>query len=492
LSDASNPKVVCPESTIESANRRNFVKKAAVAATAVALGGSILSSNRGPVAPESSASSDGGTGTYVKCNFIAHSGVILDICDQNIGTLPKCRKIKYNCITGCGSVCPDYAITFGIEGSYNSSCGGVLSGQGIGSARPCNGVTVPNPRGLDFYTNYAKRMSITNCGKVGIGTAAPTHCMCVRGCISARGTVFGTQVVGSNGVAGCSAAGTAVTGNGALVGVLGKAGGGASGNGGGTGVCGQSVRGPGVKGHSNCCSGVVGCNNSPNKAAVTGTSPFIGVFGTGGPVGVQGSSSVGGLGILACSHATIVGKFKNALPSTCSGDHSALVQFENNDTTIVDWNVGVSGAGNASKVPDGNFYVIRSGAANPAISINKCGHVGLGGALNPGSTLKVCGSFAARIVTKTGSSYTMGAQDFTVLAGTAGMTVTLPSAHVQGGQIVFVKNISPGSVTVKAAGTDKIETGTTFTLGSQFASVQLVSNGLASPSGVWYIVSNGT
>ena len=48
--------------------------------------------------------------------------------------------------------------------------GSLTGGEGISSARP-NGS--PNQYGVDFYTNYTNRMSITNGGFVGIGTNNP-------------------------------------------------------------------------------------------------------------------------------------------------------------------------------------------------------------------------------------------------------------------------------------------------------------------------------
>src|SRR5205085_2565554 len=46
---------------------------------------------------------------------------------------------------------------------------GSFSGEGIASKRTAGG----NNWGLDFYTNWASRMSITQAGNVGIGTNSP-------------------------------------------------------------------------------------------------------------------------------------------------------------------------------------------------------------------------------------------------------------------------------------------------------------------------------
>ena len=54
---------------------------------------------------------------------------------------------------------------------------GLQSGEGIASKRTAGG----NQWGLDFYTNYINRISITNLGKVGIGTTTPQQQLSVVG-----------------------------------------------------------------------------------------------------------------------------------------------------------------------------------------------------------------------------------------------------------------------------------------------------------------------
>jgi hypothetical protein len=60
------------------------------------------------------------------------------------------------------------------------------SGQGIGSTGTVGGV---NRFGLDFHTAYARRMSITNSGNIGIGTATPANKLSVAGTADFTGNV---------------------------------------------------------------------------------------------------------------------------------------------------------------------------------------------------------------------------------------------------------------------------------------------------------------
>lgn len=57
------------------------------------------------------------------------------------------------------------------------SFGTLTSGEGIASKRTGGG----NQYGLDFYTNYDNRMSVTNAGNVGIGTNAPNRLLEIGG-----------------------------------------------------------------------------------------------------------------------------------------------------------------------------------------------------------------------------------------------------------------------------------------------------------------------
>jgi hypothetical protein len=76
---------------------------------------------------------------------ILNTGLVIDNNNANNGTLTSNTNNNH--------------ITFGLN-----------SGEAIGSAR-----SGTNTMGLDFYTQFAKRMSITQGGYVGIGTATPAY-----------------------------------------------------------------------------------------------------------------------------------------------------------------------------------------------------------------------------------------------------------------------------------------------------------------------------
>ncbi len=56
--------------------------------------------------------------------------------------------------------------------------GGTVSGEGVGSTRASGGA---NQYGVDLYTDYTQRLSITNGGLVGIGTTSPTQLLHLQG-----------------------------------------------------------------------------------------------------------------------------------------------------------------------------------------------------------------------------------------------------------------------------------------------------------------------
>lgn len=122
--------------------------------------------------------------------------------------------------------------------------------------------------------------------------------------------------------------------------------------------------------------------------------------------------------------------------------------------------------------------------------LTNSGQLGIGTS-TPQTSLQVNGSLSAKVAMAT-NAYTMQTTDFAVLANaaTGAFKVILPPANTAAGMIVFIKKIdsSKNTVTVKAAGTDKIEGKSTENLPSQYKSVYLISDGSAN----WYILSNAT
>ena len=293
--------------------------------------------------------------------------------------------------------------------------GGCGSGEGIADARACGS---PNQYGLDFYTGSAKRMSITNAGKVGIGTVTPCRTLCVNGGIFASSSSHPSV----EGFSVCQA-----------------------------GVVGFSYHSPGVEGFSFC--------NGPGVLA----------------------ESTRGLAIQATAFTPLVAEFKN---STCSGDRSSIVKFENADSSPVDWNAGVAGVCNACKIPDGSFYVGQP--AKPRVVVNSCGNFGVG-TLSPATTLQVNGSVGAKVATPSCSTYCVQDNCFAVLvnATSAAKTVNLPKA-IQG-MILYIKNTGTDfGVIIKPKSGDTIEGATSKSLAKKDG-VTLIAGG-NSPA-TWYIIS---
>jgi hypothetical protein len=72
---------------------------------------------------------------------------------------------------------------------------GSLSGEGIGSKRTDGA----NQFGLDFYTNNAQRMTITNAGRVGIGTNNPQTTLDVNGDVNIENRLLLNNSTGNSG-----------------------------------------------------------------------------------------------------------------------------------------------------------------------------------------------------------------------------------------------------------------------------------------------------
>jgi hypothetical protein len=92
-------------------------------------------------------------------NIIADNSIVVDADNSNTGTLDSS------------------AFLFGWS-----------SNEGISSKRTSGG----NQYGIDLYTNRISRLSITNAGRVGIGTQTPGQVLDVMGNVNVSGSVYKT------------------------------------------------------------------------------------------------------------------------------------------------------------------------------------------------------------------------------------------------------------------------------------------------------------
>jgi hypothetical protein len=506
---SSCPNLAC-ESTIDSAPRRDFIRKAALVTAAAGVGGVFLGKNS--LVRESSAD--------VRCaNIIADSSLYADYCGLNNGS-----NWSPGLIFGSCTIFPTCKNATSIT-SPRASCS-------------------PNRFGIDFWAGTgclsAKRMSLTATGKLGIGTCSPSSTLCVVGSISAES------------ISATSSAGTAVKGTAPFVGVCGT-----SCN---IGVYGLG-NGIGVRATANSLTAIplvvcglggadlqrwqIGCivTNVVNKSGWLGigtTTPttaldvngtilagpaapgtvalitkgaptqtanlqqwekgstvksvvnkcgWLGI-GTGAPatpLQVNGTASVTNLGAGTTSPGAMVDAVstsataKAIIAKGAASQTAHLQEWQNSSGTplsVVDAS-GRLGIGNSAPTVPLQVNGIASASS-----------LGLG-TTTPKTTLAVNGSVSAKVAIKT-AAYTMTASDFAVLvnATSAALTITLPPAS-NTGMVVLVKKIDGNTshaVTVSRSGTDTIEGATTKLLTSQYQSVTLIAGG----NGVWYVLSNAT
>jgi len=92
--------------------------------------------------------------------------------------------------------------------------------------------------------------------------------------------------------------------------------------------------------------------------------------------------------------------------------------------------------------------------------------------------LKTTGLVALRLVTKT-TTYTALPEDHTILCGPGNetFTVTLPTASAVTGQVLNIKNIGTGTITVDGNGSETIDEGTTAIINTQYESISIHSDG---------------
>jgi hypothetical protein len=416
MTDTIEGNTVCPESTIESANRRNFIKKAAIVTAAAGIGGVFLDKN---VLPESSASSADVSVTTPGCNTSGRLAVwnagseITDVGPASLIT-SSCCTILHVQNTGKG---------YGIRGC--AVCGVGVCGHSTAKA--------------GVYGFSKSKYGVHGCSSCSYGVFGGGACAGVAGCSKSGIGVCGYSC-SFIGVKGRSNTGIGIQGTGVFCGVNGVSG---SGN----GVQGCSDHGAGVQGNSLCDGGTgVGvAGHSYYGAGVQGNSEFrTGVYGNGPIVGVEGQScSPGGISLRGLAGCPCV------IPIVAKGASSQkanLMQFENTCST-------------------------------PLSVFNQFGYLGIG-TCNPKTALDVRGSISANLVSPTNvTTYCLGASCFAVLTNSA-TTVNLPKASTTAaGMIVLIKRTGTKTVAVKPFQGDKIESKTSVSLSKQYDSLLLISNG---------------
>jgi hypothetical protein len=394
---------VCPESTIESANRRNFIKKATLVAASTAVGSSIIGSK---IFPESSATKFSPNCCGEKC-----FSTVTTKFSVNVDHADFCNGSGFSAISGGALIfgqCLGFCKTAAMIGSQRNNC--TYSCCGVNCIPPGN-----NLAGLDFYTFGTKRMSITHSGNVGIGTGCDPIgsgvALCVRGGSVGISKPFlpscsssPALYVSANGTSGCKAFPVI-----------------------------------GISGGSDCPTygiGVAGCS----RIGISGSS------NTKCGVGVRGTANGPG-----------------SIPIVAKGCSSQTANLQQ-------WQKGCT---------------VKS-------VVNKCGWLGIA-ATKAATTLTVGGSVSAMVNPQSGS-YSMGKTDFAVLAQGSNSTITLPAAKTGAGMMVYVKNVSSGTVSVAPPSGDKLEGGS--------ASITLQKlGGTSGPSGMmfisdgsknWYVLGSAT
>ena len=219
-----NKETICPESTIESANRRSFIRKAAAVTAVVGVGGILLEKTES-ILPESSADSANGT-TVTTDTYCSNQVGNLAVFDEKSSITGACRTSRPALLRGS-------ILNHPILDIHNSA----LCGNPHGSPTCCC---------CPVYTGIGIRA-------VSVGNAIEGH-SCLR-----------AGVVGSSallcGVFGRSA------GEGVFAGVTGYSHGKASGVQGishcGAGVVGGSCQGVGVWADAECCVAICAITSNP-------------------------------------------------------------------------------------------------------------------------------------------------------------------------------------------------------------------------------------
>jgi hypothetical protein len=117
---------------------------------------------------------------------------------------------------------------------------------------------------------------------------------------------------------------------------------------------------------ADAASGALTNATAIGSSAIVGQSNSLVLGSTGVNVGIGTSTPTVALDVNRNS-SWLIGRFKN---SATTGDRTAMVRFENGDTTPVMWNIGAGGAGNGIGQTSGQFY-LESASYGVAMSVEK-------------------------------------------------------------------------------------------------------------------------
>jgi hypothetical protein len=263
----------------------------------------------------------------------------------------------------------------------NSNTGSVSPGIRLGSGDTGEGISsdragTVNKDGIDLYTAFNPRLSVSNTGLVGVGTTTPAYTLDVRGTgnfLSTAGNgVTGTTSATSS--AGISGANTATSGP--TYGVSGTAnspsGTGTSGtnlSSGGYGVYGQAagtaLNSTGVYGTATSSSGTeptYGVYGTSATIEIASDTVGAGVAGTGSVLSSTGSSAGGGAGVWGDGHGS-TGVYGTA------DDSYAIFAFNNSGSDIF---TAALGASNTSTAQGALVFATEGAELDGGLLVGTC------------------------------------------------------------------------------------------------------------------------